>query len=168
MTSCFVPNASLVDLGPGAQVSLFGFRACSAGQTKCCCLLKLFQQTFGPERGGPALGLLMKLSDRLGSKGHRRLEVAEPNAVRLTHDEASLLSALSAAQDDDAARACAHLTWLFARGPNEYEETLLFDLVDFFSVRGLEINTPEDGAQLSLHRPEKLRCAPSLAWVGRA
>ncbi|MEL7040984.1 MAG: hypothetical protein AAGL90_05640 [Pseudomonadota bacterium] len=168
MSQFTVANASLIEMGPGARIALYGFRACMFGQAKCCCLLKMFHNTFGETGGGPALGLIMKLADRLGNKGQRRLEVSVPDAVDITHDEASLLSALAAAQDEDMTRARAHLTWLLARRPSEYEETLVFDLVDYCSVRGLELNTPERGAQLSSIRLAKSGAAPALALVGRA
>ncbi|MEQ3747421.1 MAG: hypothetical protein ABNH53_14445 [Henriciella sp.] len=172
MSSTLAPNPTLIELGPGAQIAMHGFRASAFGQTKCGCLQKFFNHTFGSQQGVATLRLMMELARCLGYKGQRKLKIASPSCVRFTQDEASLLSALSAAQDDDPDQARAHLTWLFVRPPREYEETLVFDLVEYFSIQGLEINTPENGAQLSTTSAgtsiDKVTAFPAPTQVGHA
>ncbi|MEM1148475.1 MAG: hypothetical protein AAGA72_07850 [Pseudomonadota bacterium] len=143
MNSSLVPNKTLVDLGPGAQIATFGFRACAFGQTRCCCLLNLFKEVFGDETGARVLGCLMRLAECLGTSGQRRLELTLPNATRFTHDEASLLSALSSMQHGAYAQARAHLTWLLARPPHGDEVDIVSDLARFFSARNMIIESPE-------------------------
>ena len=168
MSTVFLPKVTLIDLGPGAQIVLYGFRAVAFGQTKCGCLAKVFERSFGRYQGGEALRVLKDLTNSIGHKGLRKFKVAPTRCKHLTQDEASLLSALSAAQDEDPDRAQAHLSWLLARPPTEYEETLVFDMVEYFSIQGLEINTPENGAQFSTIGSGKTTMAPVTSQVGNA
>lgn len=115
MNTSFVANKTLIDLGLGAQVATFGFRACAFGHTKCCYLLNMFKDFFGEENGGRVLGRFLRLAECLGNNGLRHLDITVPNATRLTHDEASLLSAIFSMQHSASAQARAHMTWLLAR-----------------------------------------------------
>ncbi|MEO0550449.1 MAG: hypothetical protein AAFZ91_11060 [Pseudomonadota bacterium] len=143
MTSSLVPDKSLIELGAGAQLALFGFRACAFGHTKCCCLLNMFKDVFGDKTGGRVLGQFMGLAEYLGQKGQRRLDLSVPNATVFTYDEASILSALSSFQHGEFVQARAHLTWLLARSPRTEEINVVSDLVMYFSARDLIIRTPE-------------------------
>lgn len=143
MNSSLVSNKTLIDLGPAAQIATFGFRACAFGQTKCCCLLNVFKDFFGDETGGRVLGRFMRLAECLGNNGLRQLDVTVPNAISFTHDEASMLSALSSMQHGSYAQARAHLTWLLARPPRTDEINIISDLAQFFSDRDIVVHSPE-------------------------
>ncbi|MEL6827970.1 MAG: hypothetical protein AAFN91_17105 [Pseudomonadota bacterium] len=143
MNTSLVANKTLIDLGPGAQVAIFGFRACAFGQTKCCCLLNMFKDFFGEENGGRVMGRFMRLAECLGNNGLRQLDITVPNATLFTHDEASLLSAMSSMQHGAYAQARAHMTWLLARSPNTDEINIIAELASFFSSRDLIVESPE-------------------------
>lgn len=143
MTSSLVPDRTLVDLGSGAQVAMFGFRSCAFGHTKCCCLLNMFKDFFGDESGGRVLGRFMRLAECLGNNGLRQLDLTVPNAISFTHDEASILSALSAMQHGAYGQSRAHLTWLLARPPRSEEMNVISDIAHFFSSCDLLIESPE-------------------------
>ena len=162
MNSSLVPNRTLVDLGSGAQVAMFGFRSCAFGRTKCCCLLSMFKDFFGDESGGRILGRFMRLAECLGNNGLRQLDLTVPNAISFTHDEASILSALSAMQHGASAQSRAHLTWLLARSPRSEEMNVISDITHAFSSRDLVIDSPEFQSALSRPRTGE---APQLALV---
>ena len=143
MNTSLVANKTLIDLGPGAQVAIFGFRACAFGQTKCCCLLNMFKDFFGEENGGRVMGRFLSLAECLGNNGLRQLDITVPNATRFTHDEASLLSAISSMQHGAYVQARAHLTWLLARPPKTDEINIISDLASFFSARDMIVQSPE-------------------------
>ncbi|MEM0984925.1 MAG: hypothetical protein AAGJ32_01640 [Pseudomonadota bacterium] len=160
-SSSIVATSTLVDLGSGSQLALFGFRACAFGQAKCCCLLKTFKDVFGEESGGRVLGKFLDLARALGHDGRRKLKLAAPGCIRLTHDEASVLSALSAAQHGDESLRDAHLTWLLARTPDAEHQ----DLVDWISMamggHGLTVTPPEAVAEEPCETPK----GPTLVSV---
>lgn len=143
MNSSLVPDKTLSDLGPGAQIAIFGFRACALGHMQCCCLLSLFKDVFGEESGGRVLGRFLRLAQCLGNNGLRSLDLTVPNAMRFTHDEASLLSALSSMQQGAYGQARAHMTWLLARPPHADEISIISDLALFFSVQEMVLESPE-------------------------
>lgn len=159
-----VSTRTLLDLGPGAQIAMFGFRSSAFGHTRCCCLLKSYNHIFGDDCGGRVLGRLMRLAECLGREGNRPLDLTLPNAIRFTHDEASILSALAAAQSGELDTSRAHLTWLLARQPSSEEINILSDIVWFFTDRSLVIETPEHApAEPSPHNQSS---RPQLALVG--
>ena len=143
MNSSLVVNKTLTDLGPGAQIATFGFRACAFGQTRCCCLLNLFKDFFGADQGGRVLGRFVRLAECLGNNGLRRIDLTVQNAITFTHDEASLLSALSSMQHGAYAQARAHMTWLLARSPHTDEMNILSDIASFFSAQDMIVESPE-------------------------
>jgi len=132
-----------MELSAGSQIALFGFRSCALGHTKCCCLVRKFQDIFGEEAGGKVLYSLLKLAQNLGNDGKRVIRLSGPETVKFTHDEASVLSALAAAQADDFETSEAHLNWLLARPPNQKELNILIDIVNPFAAHGLTIEAPE-------------------------
>ncbi|MEL6665456.1 MAG: hypothetical protein AAFQ24_04915 [Pseudomonadota bacterium] len=143
MNTSLVANKTLTDLGPGAQIATFGFRACAFGQTRCCCLLNMFKDFFGAENGSRVLGRFVRLAESLGNNGLRQIDVTVPNALTFTHDEASLLSALSSMQHGAFGQARAHMTWLLARPPRTEEMNIVSDLANFFSARDMIVESPE-------------------------
>ena len=161
-----VSTRTLLDLGPGAQIAMFGFRSSAFGHTRCCCLLKTYNHIFGDDCGGRVLGRLMRLAECLGRDGNRRLDLTLPNAIRFTHDEASVLSALSAAQNDEQDTSRAHLTWLLARPPRSEEVNILNEIVWFFNDRDLIIETPEQASIQRCTAPRDQTRRPQLAVVG--
>ncbi len=162
MNSSLVAHKTLSDLGPGAQLATFGFRACAFGHTRCCCLLNMFKDFFGTENGARVLGRFLKLAESLGNNGLRQIDVTVPNAITFTHDEASLLSALSSMQHDAFAQARAHMTWLLARAPRGDEMNIVSDLANFFSARDMIIESPEYKTMPALTETDE---RPTLALV---
>ncbi|NQY12984.1 MAG: hypothetical protein HRT81_03875 [Henriciella sp.] len=162
MNSSLVAHKTLTDLGPGAQIATFGFRACAFGQTRCCCLLNLFKDFFGAEIGGPVLGRFIRLAECLGNNGLRRIDLTVPNAITFTHDEASLLSALSSMQHGAFAQARAHMTWLLARSPQSDEMNIISDLANFFSAQDMIVQSPEYESMPAQRETDK---RPALALV---
>ena len=162
MNTSLVANKTLIDLGPGAQVATFGFRACAFGHTKCCCLLNMFKDFFGKENGGRVMGRFLRLAECLGNNGLRQLDITVPNSTRFTHDEASILSAISSMQHGAYAQARAHMTWLLARSPQADEINIISDLANFFSARDMIVQSPEyQSMPLQDDKDER----PSLALV---
>ncbi|MEM6555424.1 MAG: hypothetical protein AAF642_06095 [Pseudomonadota bacterium] len=162
MNSSLVVNKTLTDLGPGAQIATFGFRACAFGQTRCCCLLNLFKDFFGADQGGRVLGRFVRLAECLGNNGLRRIDLTVPNAITFTHDEASLLSALSSMQHGAYAQARAHMTWLLARSPQTDEMNILSDIASFFSAQDMIVESPE---YQSMPTPRETDERPALCLV---
>ena len=163
MTTKFVADKTLIDLGPGAQVATFGLRACAFGQTKCCCLLNMFKDFFGEENGGRVMGSFLRLAESLGNNGLRQLDITVPNATRFTHDEASVLSAISSMQHGSYMQARAHMTWLLARPPRADEISIVSDLANLFSSRDMIVQTPEYQSMPNLDAQNQ---QPSLVLVG--
>ena len=162
MNSSLVAHTTLSDLGAGSQVAMFGFRACAFGNTKCCCLLNMFKDFFGEDSGGRVLGRFMRLAESLGSNGFRQLDLTVPNAIRFTHDEASILSAISSMQQGAYTQSRAHMTWLLARAPRSEEMNIISDLASFFSARDMIVQSPEyQSMPLQDDKDER----PSLALV---
>ena len=164
MNSSLVSDTTLADLGPGSQVAMFGFRACAFGHTKCCCLLNMFKDFFGEDIGGRVLGRFMRLAESLGSNGFRQLDLTVPNAVRFTHDEASVLRAISSMQQGAYAQSRAHMTWLLARKPRSEEMNIISDLASFFSARDMLVESPE---VRSRRAPDVRGVPPTLSLVAR-
>ena len=163
MTTRLVADKTLIDLGPGAQVATFGLRACAFGQTKCCCLLNMFKDFFGEENCGRVMGSFLRLAECLGNNGLRQLDITVPNATRFTHDEASVLSAISSMQHGSYIRARAHMTWLLARPPRTDEINIICDLANFFSSCDTIVQSPE---YQSMPIPDEQDQQTSLVLVG--
>lgn len=142
-STSFVAEQTLEPLGLGAQLTLWSFRSCALGHTQCCCLVNVFKDIFGERRGPMVLGHVMSVSELIRDAGHRRLKLTEPNCIRFTHDETSILSAFAAAQSGRGDLRDAHLTWILG-GPPELD--LIYE-VDSFAAQlfsnGLVITSPE-------------------------
>lgn len=140
--SAFLRDTFLPDLGAGSGVAIWGFRACALGHARCCTLVRGFEHFFGACEGGPMLSHMLGLARIIGNEGRRKVRLAMPGCVHLTHDEASLLSALSAAQVYDLALRDAHLSWLLGSAPGDRIHAHMQALADAFDRRAIVITAP--------------------------
>ncbi len=143
-----IPNSvmtgtDLLQLGSGAQFSLFGFRACALGETRCDCLAKAFRNVLGDDKGDTTLALFHQLVLRIGEDGTRRLKLVSPGCSRISFDEASILGAFAASQAGDEALRDAHLSWLLACAPDDQHRKLCDLIGRTLAGAGMTIVTPE-------------------------
>lgn len=112
----FVKDVSLADLGTGAGVFIWGFRACAAGRVKCRAIVLGYNQALG-DTSTMGLATLDALAREISHAGLRRVLLSSPGSGRVTYDELSLIAAMSAAQGGRKEEAKAHLSWLLGRAP---------------------------------------------------
>lgn len=144
--SGFLEDVYLPELGMGAGTAIWGFRACALGHAKCCCLVRGFEQLFGPDDGGPMLGDMLKLARNLGHEGRRKIKLAMPGCAKVSHDETSLLQAFEASQACDVALRDAHLSWLYACPAPQEALALTERLAMGFMKHALMIEAPKAAA----------------------
>lgn len=138
----FVRGVSLRESDPSSQFILWAFRSCALGESRCCCLVRQFDRVFGGDAGGKAFGDVLQLVETLGRRGRRRVTLGMPSCSRLTHNETSLISSLSAMQLGDRALCEAHLAWLMGRQPDPGLTETVGRIAKAFSERGLWIRVP--------------------------
>ncbi|MEM9937969.1 MAG: hypothetical protein AAF768_03905 [Pseudomonadota bacterium] len=137
----FLSGVHVPDLGLGAGIALWSFRACARGGAKCCTLVRGFERTFG-EDGPSALAGVLDFARSLGNDGRRGILLAMPGCARVTADELSIVACLSSAQARDCALCDAHLSWLYAGPPPQNLSDTVFEIADHFSTYGLQITSP--------------------------
>jgi hypothetical protein len=96
---------------------VWALRTSVACSPQCRTLLREFSHAFGPEmtRGEAAYhDWLIALC-----RGKRTLDIGRPGMIEITTDEASLLSLLAAAQDQDEALFLARARWLMGAEPEQ-------------------------------------------------
>ncbi len=138
----FLEETDLPSLGLGAGMLVWGFRASAAGRSACPCVVQGFAHRFGASGGEDVREALLSLTSHIGCEGRRKVRIAMSGCLRLTHDEASLVSALGAAQSADSALRDAHLSWLLAMPASREASTLADRLASAFTVAALSINPP--------------------------
>ena len=141
--SAYLTDTSLPDLGRGSATAIWGFRACALGHARCCCLIRGFERIFGKEAAGPVLSELLELARIFGNDGRRKVKLAMPGCARITYDEASFLSAISAAQSVDLALRDAHLSWLLAMSASQAASEHTSRLGGYFLAHGMPVCAPE-------------------------
>ncbi|WP_084395580.1 hypothetical protein [Henriciella aquimarina] len=156
--STFVTDTCLPELGRGAGLAIWGFRACAIGGAGCCTIVRGFERAFGDETGPPLLGNLLALARFIGHDGRRKVSLAVPGCVRITRDELSLLTVFAASQMQDEALRDAHLTWLTACSPDETLTGLADQIAMSFAHHGYDIHLPQtSGARpVQMARPGTL------------
>lgn len=137
----FVDATELIDFSPGTSIAIWAFRSCALGMTRCDCLPTIFSDLFGKD-GPDTLRHVLVLAQVIGHSGQRKLNLTYPNSQRITHDEASLLRALNAAQQDRKATVNAQLHWLMAGSDVSPARKTLVYVAEKFSNRGLMISDP--------------------------
>lgn len=152
----FLVDVFLPELGLGAGVALWSFRACARGGAKCCAIVRGFQETFG-DRGPKALDQVIALTKTLGTDGGRYIKLAMPGCARVTADELSIVAVLSSAQARDRALCDAHLSWLLAGPPPQALSDTAHEIADHFSMSGLQIIAPN--LEIKTQRPPSRRLA---------
>jgi len=151
-----MPDTYLPELGKGSGYFLLAFRGIAFGGARCNCLNRFYENVFGPA-GETVLTEIRILARYLGNVGHRRIKLAQPGCARLTHDEASLLSALSAAQNGDRALMEAHLSWLMAGSVCVEISQCLTAISEKFQQARLHIHAPEAASTTPHTLPDKAR-----------
>ena len=111
----FVDGTTLVDLGRGSGIAIWGFRACAQGKAACPCVQKGFDTAFA-DKGAHIIECIRFFAHCVSRFGRRKVGLAAPGHVHVTRDEASILATISAAQVCDRDTRDAHLAWLLA-GP---------------------------------------------------
>ena len=144
--SALVSGRTLMDLGIGAQVAMFALRACAFKQTECGCLLNALRDFMGKDAGECLLDDVGQVAGIIAQKARRRILLAAPNCIRFTLDEASLISALSAAQSGDKALCEGHLHWLLAKRPDQALVAQFFRIADRLMTRGFDVLSPDEHA----------------------
>ncbi|MEL6687122.1 MAG: hypothetical protein AAFP97_05845 [Pseudomonadota bacterium] len=137
----FVEARELIDLSPGTSIAIWAFRSCAMGMTRCDCLPMIFSDLFG-EEGRDVLRHVLVLAQVIGHSGQRKLSLTYPNSQRVTHDEASLLRALNAAQRGRNATVYAQLHWIMAGAEVSPARKALTYVAEKFFNRGLIISDP--------------------------
>lgn len=135
-------TTTLIELGAGAQLTMIGFRIYSLSKTPCKCVTGTYHDVFGCRRGIQVMKALADLSAEITRVGRRRIRLTMPGSVLLTHDEGSLLSAISAAQVGDTALRDAHLSWLLARSPSDACGERTNFLAEAMTAREFPVNAP--------------------------
>lgn len=137
----FVEPVTLMDLSPGTGIAIWAFRSCAMGMTRCDCLPRVFTDLFGDE-GPITLRHILVLAQVIGHSGRKTLSLTYPNSQKISHDEASLLRALQAAQLDRIATVEAQLHWLMAGATIRSARDALMFIADQFARHDLPINDP--------------------------
>ena len=161
--SAFHRDVTLSELGHGAGYFLWGFRAFAFGRHQCGCLKRGYNVLFDA-LSNDVLNDISDLSALLGRVGGRRIKLAKPGCMHVTHDEASLLAAICAAQDGDVDLRDAHLSWLMAGDADQRVSYICERVGGLFRVIGYPINAP--GQQVTHEEPSV--SLSSLQVVGTA
>ena len=140
----FMQHVRLPDLGFGAAMMMWGFRACALGHAQCGCLVGGFERIFGPVQGELVLRQMLTMARVFGNEGRRRVTIAMPGSLGVTPDEGALLSALNAAQAGEEERCLESLQWLLAKEPAQELVELTTRLADAYVDRGLIVLAPEN------------------------
>ena len=138
----FVEDLELPDLGIGAGMIVWGFRASAAGRARCCVLTQGFDKALG-EAGPMGLGGLAALAREIGFRGRRKVSLSAPGCIRVTADELSLIACVSTAQSGQFHEMTAHLSWLLAQSQTGEAGRLVQLVSRAFSHAGLEVKKPE-------------------------
>ncbi|MEL7128561.1 MAG: hypothetical protein AAGK23_03355 [Pseudomonadota bacterium] len=121
----FLETVCVPELGEGTALMIWGFRMCALGRSECGCLERCFDQKFEPDVSDYVVEELKHVVRQFGNHGKRGIYLGQPNCIHITHDEASILSALAAAQVGDQSLRDAHVTWLQVMPPSlELQESL--------------------------------------------
>lgn len=138
MSLNFVEGARLSALTEGGGLALWSFRACAMRATRCRCLPNTFDFHFGAA-GPDVLRHIMVIAQLIAQHSSRKIILSYPNSHRLTHDETSLVNALSAAQHANEAGLCAHLSWIMAGGKTAKLAKAICYVSSAFAEQGLFI-----------------------------
>ena len=154
----------LPELGTGAGIAVWGFRACARGGAGCCAVINGFAHAFGPMIGPVVLERMLDFARHVGHRGGRTVALAMPGCARLSGDELSILACLAAAQTGDRALTEAHLSWLMARPADEELTATVAEIASEFAGVGLHIDMPN----VAVSRPRARRTVLSVVAGGRA
>ena len=146
-TPCpFLRGVWLSDLGVEAGLALWAFRMYALGLAErdcaAACLERSYTTHLGVGLGTQALRHMLVMVQLLGVHGSRTLRVATPCTNRITHDEASILALLEAAQAGRTHTVAAQSHWLMA-GSRAAQLVELAEAVGaHFGAAGLRLATP--------------------------
>ena len=141
MHSPHLSDIHLPELGAGAGLLLWGFRACAFGARRCCAVTTGYDRAFG-EEGEETLEAVLAFTRAIGTEGARKIQLSAPGCGRMTKDEVSIACVFSAAQAWDEAARDAHLTWLLASEPRRALCERVTRIADAFAGHGLPVMAP--------------------------
>jgi len=101
------------ELGFGANLMLWGFRASATGRSRCWLIEQGFRKAMG-DRGKETLNHLRLLAAEIGLAGHRKITLIPTPCRLVTEDELGLVAAMSAATTEDRATCKHYVSWLMA------------------------------------------------------
>ncbi|MEL6686293.1 MAG: hypothetical protein AAFP97_01580 [Pseudomonadota bacterium] len=159
--SNIVGGLDLNKLGEGSALLLWAFRSCACGWTKCSCLPAMFDHHFG-EQGPDVLRHILVLAQVIGSGGHRKITLVNPNSARVTHDEASLLRSVEAVQNGHVASLSAQMTWLMAGGSITVPSWAVSSIAKAFAQKGLFVRSKCESLKEAVQNGPELKGKKSL------
>jgi hypothetical protein len=140
--SIFIEDTTLAELGRGAGLTAWSFRACAQGKSGCPCVRKGYEAMFGA-RGLHLLECMALFAHWVGRFGHRKIGLAAAGHVHITRDEASILAAISAAQLGDVEARDAHLAWLLASPASLSLKRTIDEIAYGFAEHNVVVVSPE-------------------------
>ena len=102
------------DLGFGASLMLWGFRAAATGRSRCWLMEQGFRKATG-DRSQETLKHLRLLAAEIGLTGHRKIALIPTPCRLVTEDELGLVAAVSAATSNDMITCQHYLSWLMPK-----------------------------------------------------
>ncbi|MEM1370586.1 MAG: hypothetical protein AAGG02_21825 [Cyanobacteria bacterium P01_H01_bin.15] len=149
MTSPY-PAIRIPDIGMGASVALWGFRAAAFNHTQCPALRAGFQEAMGPY-GNIGVERLSILTQAIMRSGKRNIDLSPMPSFDVTSDELSIVAILAAAQNDDGDLCSSHMSWLLCGGPQSEVNRAAHDVAEAFTLANLDLLKP--GIELILKGP---------------
>ncbi|MEM6682695.1 MAG: hypothetical protein AAF607_10665 [Pseudomonadota bacterium] len=146
----FVKETTLIKLGRGAGLSIWGFRSCAGNAPNCGCVSNSFEAVFGSD-GPHMLDCVEFFAQCVAKLGRRKVGLASPGHIHITHDEASVLATISAAQAGDYDVRNAHLAWLLADEPPLSLKRTIDEIADGFTALSIDVLSPEYDQQHPQH-----------------
>jgi len=151
------------ELGFGANLLLWGFRASATGRSRCWLIEQGFRKAMG-DRGKETLAQLRLLAAEIGLTGHRKI-ILIPTPCRLvTEDELGLVAAMSAATTNDMETCRHYLSWLMAKDDIADALDACRSIGRTFSLSGIPVKMP--AMTLITYHPEP--CRPNTPLYGTA
>lgn len=139
--SSFVRDMYLHELGVGAGLVLWGFRACACQAENSRSVRRGFEHAVR-EESETVLADLRTFAYVVGFDGMRKVTLAQPGSARVTVDELLIVTVFAAAQSGNLEARDAHLLWLLAREPDEEISSSAQRVADAFARHRLRITTP--------------------------
>ena len=116
-----VEDMTSEELGFGATLFLWGFRAAATGRSRCWLMEHSFCRAMGQE-GRRTLDLLRLMAAEIGLDGRRKISLIPTPCRLVTDDELGLVAAVSAGSTKDVETCKHYISWLM--GSRDIGDTL--------------------------------------------